>query len=142
MDKLETAFLQELTAALAKAKLLGCATTRLEQQFTKYGPASVMKQLANKGQVSDIFDDLAAKKHLELSPEAIAIQGKYGALFNDEQADHFLIACVGNVVCVAYRDIHNSWSISANFISDYLCFPPWFGSALLSQTLRCSLQML
>ena len=90
MDKLETAFLQELTAALAKAKLLGCATTRLEQQFTKYGPASVMKQLANKGQVSDIFDDLAVKKHLELSPEAIAIQGKYGALFEDAHADHFL----------------------------------------------------
>ena len=90
MDKLETAFTIEIMNALAKAKELGCATTRMEQQIAKYGPASTMKQLANKGQVSDIFDDLAAKKQLELSPEAIAIQGKFGALFNDEQADHFL----------------------------------------------------
>jgi len=90
MDALEKAFYQELTKALAKAKLLGCNTTRMEAQIEKYGPVSVMKQLAGKGQVSDIFDDLAEKKQLELSPEAIAIQGKFGALFNDEQADHFL----------------------------------------------------
>ena len=79
---------------LAKAKTLGCNTVRLEQQFEKYGTVSVMKQYVKKGQVSDIFDDLAEKKHLELSPEAIAIQSKYGALFNDEQADHFLAALV------------------------------------------------
>lgn len=96
MDALEKAFTLELTKALAQAKFLGCNTTRMEAQIEKYGPASVMKQLANKGQVSDIFDDLAAKKHLELSPEAIAIQGKYGALFNDEQADHFLAVLLEN----------------------------------------------
>ena len=90
MDALEKAFLQELTKALAKAKLLGCNSARMEAQFEKYGPVSVLKQLANKGQVSDIFDGLAEKNQLSLSPEAIAIQGKFGALFNDEQADHFL----------------------------------------------------
>ena len=90
MEALEKAMYQEMTKALAKAKALGCNTVRLEQQFEKYGPVSVMKQYAKKGQVSDIFDELAEKKQLELSPEAIAIQGKFGALFNDEQADHFL----------------------------------------------------
>lgn len=90
MEALEKALYQEITKELAKARLLGCNTTRFEQQLEKLGPVAVMKQLAKKGQTSEIFDDLAEKKHLELSPEAIVSKSKYAPLFNDEQADHFL----------------------------------------------------
>jgi hypothetical protein len=46
--------------------------------------------------VSDLFDGLAKIGHLELSPEALAVQGKYGALFTDEEANFCL-----SVLCEA-----------------------------------------
>lgn len=62
----------------------GCPTKRLVQTLQTYGGAETVRELARKRRVSDGFDALARCGHLELTLEALAIQGKFGSLFTDE----------------------------------------------------------
>ena len=63
----------------------GCPTKRLIANLQAYGGAETVKELARKRRVSDGFDALVTCGHPELTLEALAIQGKYGSLFTDEE---------------------------------------------------------
>ena len=65
----------------------GCPTKRLITHLQAYGAAETVKELARKRRVSDGFDALVACGHPELTLEALAIQGKYGSLFTDEEVN-------------------------------------------------------
>ena len=63
----------------------GCPTKRLIANLQAYGGAETVKELARKRRVADGFDALVTCGHPELTLEALAIQGKYGSLFTDEE---------------------------------------------------------
>ena len=74
---------QAQTAMLAH----GCPTKRLIQDLQSRGGVETAKELARRHRLSDGFEDLRQKGHLELTLEALVIQGKFGALFTDEEAN-------------------------------------------------------
>ena len=74
---------QAQTAMLAH----GCPTKRLIETLQTRGGVETAKELAKRRRVSDGFDALQKCGHLELSLEALMLQGKYGALFTDEEAN-------------------------------------------------------
>ena len=63
----------------------GCPTKRLCENLQKYGGVETARELAKKHRVSDGFEALRQCGHLELTLEALMVQGKYGALFTDEE---------------------------------------------------------
>lgn len=63
---------------------------RLMQQMQAYGALSALKEQFRRHQVSENFDELARKKLLALSPEALVVSKNFGALFTDEEADFCL----------------------------------------------------
>lgn len=77
----KTAVEQAQTALLAH----GCPTKRLIQNLQTHGGVETARALAQKRRLSDGFDQLAQCGHLELSLEALMVQGKYGALFTDQE---------------------------------------------------------
>lgn len=77
------AVLQAQTAMLA----YGCPTKRLIETLQTRGAADTARDLAKRHRVSDGFDALRQCGHLELSLEALMVQGKYGALFTDEEVN-------------------------------------------------------
>lgn len=82
----EKAIQNAQTAMLAH----GCPTKRLISNLQTYGGVETLRELAGKHRVSDGFDALAKCGHLELTPEALAVQGKYGSLFTDEEVNWWL----------------------------------------------------
>ena len=83
---LKTAVQQAQTAMLAH----GCPTKRLAETLQTRGGVETVRELAKRRRVSDGFDALQQCGHLELTPEALAVQGKFGALFTDEEVNWFL----------------------------------------------------
>lgn len=84
---------QEFTdLALANAKTAflahGCPTKRLIRDLESYGGVRVLQDLCRKNRLSDGFNELAAAGHTELTPEALAVRGRYGALFTDDEVNH------------------------------------------------------
>ena len=63
---------------------------RLMQQIQAHGALSALKEQLRRHQVSENFDELARKKLLVLSPEALVVSKNFGALFTDEEADFCL----------------------------------------------------
>ena len=90
MADISQAFQKELLANCERAAEFGVRSPRLEKQIAERGAVSALRENFRRSRVSDLFDGLAACGHLELSPEALAVKGKYGALFTDEEADFCL----------------------------------------------------
>lgn len=63
----------------------GCPTKRLYSDLQTRGGVETLRYLAEKHRLSDGFDALVSCGHPELTLEALAVQGKYGSLFTDEQ---------------------------------------------------------
>lgn len=76
---------QAQTAMLAH----GAPTKRLLQNL-EAGGAETARELARRHRVSDGFDTLVRCGHPELTLEALAVRGKYGSLFTDEEVNWFL----------------------------------------------------
>jgi len=74
---------QAQTAMLAH----GCPTKRLIETLQTRGGVETAKDLAKRHRLSDGFDALRQCGHLELTLEALMIQGKFGALFTDEEVN-------------------------------------------------------
>ena len=60
---------------------------RFVKEMEQRGGAEALRGLWKRRRLSPWFDALAARGRLELSPEAIAIQSKYGALFTDDEVN-------------------------------------------------------
>ena len=85
---LEQAFQrQALTNAQAAMTLHGAPTKRLVQTLELRGGVETARELIGKRRLSDGFDVLRRCGHLDLSLEALVVQGKFGALFTDEEAN-------------------------------------------------------
>lgn len=65
----------------------GCPTKRLVETLQTRGGVETVRELCRRGRLSDGFDALQKCGHLELSLEALVIQGKYGSLFTDEEVN-------------------------------------------------------
>lgn len=93
MTKLETAFTLDLIARLQEAETLtGTAEPRLRQQAEEKGGPAAVKQLLSRGQTTRQFAPLQKLHRLDLSTEALVIQGKYASLFTDEEVNTCLNA--------------------------------------------------
>lgn len=68
----------------------GAPTKRLIDTLSSRGAMETVKELCKRHRVSDGFDDLCSKGHGELTLEALAVQGKYGSLFTDEEVNFCL----------------------------------------------------
>ena len=78
---------QALTNAQAAMTLHGAPTKRLVQTLELRGGVETARELIGKRRLSDGFDVLRRCGHLDLSLEALVVQGKFGALFTDEEAN-------------------------------------------------------
>lgn len=67
--------------------LHGAPTKRLVQTLELRGGVETARELIGKRRLSDGFDVLRRCGHLDLSLEALVVQGKFGALFTDEEAN-------------------------------------------------------
>lgn len=93
MLKQETAFTLALIENLKKAAALtGVEEPRLLSQAEKDGGVKAVKNMLARGQVHRQFEPLKKLGRLDLSPEALVIQGKYSPLFTDEEANICLSA--------------------------------------------------
>ncbi len=70
----------------------GCPTKRLIQNLEVYGAVAVIKDLCRRHRLSDGFDELVRCGHPELTPEALAVQSKFGSFFTDDEANWCLQA--------------------------------------------------
>ena len=78
-------FTKELLKAMDAAEKLGCRMVKFRQTAEKYGGVETAKEYLRKNRFSDGFDQLAEQGRLDLSMEALAVQGKFGALFTDDE---------------------------------------------------------
>ena len=93
MTKLETGFTAQLIAQLkTAAEVTGVEETRLLQQAEKLGGAQAVKELLRRGQMTRQFEPLKKAGRLDLTTEALVIQGKYAPLFTDEEVNTCLSA--------------------------------------------------
>ena len=90
---MEEKFKQALITCSDEAQKLGAmGLKRLLTQAERYGAVQAVKEYLRRGRVSDNFDDLADKKLLRLSVEALVCGKQFGQLFTDEEADFCLQA--------------------------------------------------
>jgi hypothetical protein len=88
MTKLEQAFTDALLSQLSQAEALtGVAEPRLAEQAQKLGGPAAVRNLLSRGQQTRQFAPLKAQGRLDLSPEALVVQGKYAELFTDDEAN-------------------------------------------------------
>ena len=85
---LEQAFQKQALANAQTAMLAhGCPTRRLIQTLESRGGVETARELARRRRVSDGFEDLRRCGHLELTPEALMTQSRFGALFTDDEVN-------------------------------------------------------
>lgn len=97
MQNLENSFTTALLAQLEQAeKLTGVEESRLWQQAEKLGGVKAVQQMISRGQISRQFQPLKQMKRLDLTAEALVIQGKFGALFSDEEVNECLSVLLEN----------------------------------------------
>lgn len=65
----------------------GCKMTRLLNTIEKFGIVRTAQEIIRKRRTSDCFNILVEAGRLELSMEAILVQGKYAELFTDEEVN-------------------------------------------------------
>ena len=88
---MEEKFRQAVIKCSDEAQKLGVSgLKRLIAQADKHTMVGAVKENIRRGRVSDNFDDLAEKKLLRLSVEALVCGKQFGALFTDEEADFCL----------------------------------------------------
>lgn len=88
MTKLETDFTTALIAAITQAEALtGIGEPRLVAQAQKDGGPKAVRQMLSRGKCSRQFESLKEQGRLELSPEALVVQGKYASLFSDDEVN-------------------------------------------------------
>lgn len=93
MNNLENTFTAVLLEQLSKAqKVCGVEETRLRQQAEKLGGVKAVQQMLSRRQETRQFGPLKQMKRLDLSVEALVIQGKYASLFTDEEVNTCLEA--------------------------------------------------
>ena len=68
----------------------GAPTKRLLDTLSSRGGVETVQELCKRHRVSDGFDVLCAKKRGDLTLEALAVTGKYGELFTDDEVNHCL----------------------------------------------------
>ena len=68
----------------------GAPTKRLVQTLSERGGVETVQELCKRHRVSDGFDTLCKLNLGQLTLEALVIQGKYGALFTDEEVNYCL----------------------------------------------------
>lgn len=68
----------------------GAPTKRLVQTLSERGGVETVQELFKRHRVSDGFDALCKLNLGQLTLEALVIQGKYGALFTDEEVNYCL----------------------------------------------------
>lgn len=84
---LEQAFCREAVQNARTAMLAhGAPTKRLLQGLEQIG-LNALRENTRRHRVSDGFDHLARLGHLELTPEALMVKGKYGILFTDDEVN-------------------------------------------------------
>lgn len=95
--KVELAFEAELlqNAELARSEY-GSPVARFVRSMQQTGGAAAVRQTLARGRASDAFDSLARAGRLDLSAEATAVKGKYGALFSDEEINACLALLLEN----------------------------------------------
>lgn len=86
----EAFLLQALQQAQTAMLEHGAPTKRLMDTLSARGGVETVQDLCKRGRVSDGFDFLCAAGHGKLTLEALAVQGKYGSLFTDEEVNHCL----------------------------------------------------
>ncbi len=90
---MDTTFTEELLRQLKQAEdVTGVSELRLAEQARAQGGVRAVREYLRRGQVSRQFLPLKEKGRLELSPENLVIQGKYAALFSDEEVNACLDA--------------------------------------------------
>ena len=82
--------LQAMTNAQTAILEHGAPTKRLLDTLSSRGGVETVQELCKRRRVSDGFDYLCDKGLGKLTLEALAIQGKYGALFTDDEVNHCL----------------------------------------------------
>ena len=88
MTKLETDFTLALIQSIQDAEsLTGVAEPRLLRAAQEQGGPAAVKQLLSRGQMTRQFEPLKKLRRLDVSPEALVIQGKYASLFTDEEVN-------------------------------------------------------
>ncbi len=93
MSNMESTFTTALLEQLSKAqKVCGVEETRLRQQAEKLGGVKAVQQMLSRRQETRQFVPLKQMKRLDLSVEALVIQGKFASLFTDEEVNTCLEA--------------------------------------------------
>lgn len=83
---MEQAFIFAWAAARTKAEALGVKMRPIEPDQA----LTTAHRCLSGRRLSDGFNQLAAKGHLELSLEALAVDKRFTGLFSDEEADEAL----------------------------------------------------
>lgn len=78
---------QALKNAQTAMLVHGCPTKRLITALETHGGAETLQELARRHRLSDGFDALVRCGHPELTLEALAVQGRFGSLFTDEEVN-------------------------------------------------------
>lgn len=87
-NTLELAFEKELKQRIEKANTVcGKQPDRFLAQAEKSGMVNAVHQLVRRGQLSETFGPLADCGRLDLSIEAAVTQGRFGALFSDDEVN-------------------------------------------------------
>lgn len=85
---MEDKFTRELLERLGQAeKETGIPEPRLAEQVRTQGGVKAVGEYLRRGRLTRQFSALKEQGKLELTPESLVIQGKYGALFSDEQVN-------------------------------------------------------
>lgn len=73
-----------------KMEELGIPAARMTRSIGELGALSAARRLLSRRRNSDGFALLAQRERLDLSLEALVVQGRFGGLFTDEEADFCL----------------------------------------------------
>lgn len=65
----------------------GCKMTRLLNTIERFGIVRTAQEIIRKRRTSDCFNTLVEAGRLELTMEAVLVQGKYAELFTDEEVN-------------------------------------------------------
>lgn len=95
MEKTEAQFQKVLLEKCHEAEeKYGVKCTRLINNIEKYGAVKTVKETIRKKNVSDSYDGLEEKGRLDLTAESMVVDGRFAALFSDEEANFcFEVLC-------------------------------------------------
>lgn len=83
-------FAQVWGGCLEEMDRLGIATARLRKQTGELGALELAHRILTGRRCSDGFSQLQQAGRLDLSVEALAVEGRFGSLFSDQEANEAL----------------------------------------------------